>query len=96
MELIKLHEAYNLVDVKDNWMTGGTVTKEVDGTVNININTTLKAASSEESNQWGTAYYQRSAEGKVMTSYSFEGAYQAEYVNYCEEIFAAILEQIEK
>ncbi len=94
MELVKLSEAYNLVDVKDNWMTGGSVTVAADETINISINTTLKAEKSEESNQWGSAYYQKNPDGKVQTQYSFEGAYQAEYVNYCEELFVAILAQI--
>ena len=96
MELVKFSEAYTLLDNKDNWMTGGGVTVEADNTIKINLQTTLKAENQEESNQWGSAYYQRDPEGKVQTQYSFEGAYQAEYVNYCEDIFVQVFEKINK
>lgn len=96
MELVKFSEAYTLLDNTDSWMTGGGVTVEADNTIKINLHTTLKAENPEESNQWGSAYYQRDPEGKVQTQYSFEGAYQAEYVNYCEDIFVQIFEKINK
>lgn len=96
MELVKFSEAYNLIDTKDNLMTSGGVTVETNNTITITINTTVKAQNEGESNQWGSAHYQRNPEGKVQTQYSFEGAYQAEYVNYCESLIEAILIQIGK
>ena len=96
MELVKLNEAYNLSDVKDNWMTTGNVTVEANGTINININTTAKAVNEGESNNWGSANYCKMEDGKVQTQYNFSGAYHAEYVNYCEEVFVAVLAQLKK
>lgn len=96
MELVKLSEAYNLTDVEGDRMTTGNVTVENSGVINININTTIKVDNEGADNLWGSANFCKQIDGKVQTQYNFSGEYQAEYVNYCEGLFVAILEQIEK
>lgn len=94
MELVKLNEAYNLVDTNDSWMTSGSVTVETNGNININANTTLKIETTE--NQWGSLNYQKTSEGKTHVNYSFSGAYKSDYVDYAETLISEVLNQIQK
>lgn len=93
MELIKLSEAYTLVDNTDKWMTSGNITKETSGAININFYSTLKEAK-EGANRWGSVYYNVSAENNISANYNFEGNYREDFVDYSEELIAQILEQI--
>lgn len=94
MELTKLNEAYTLADVTETWMTSGNVTKEMGGAINISINTTLKEPVENGVNRWGSLYYSMSSDGNVSANYNFEGPYKESYVDYCEELIAQILEQV--
>lgn len=94
MELVKLSEAYTLVDDNEKWMTSGNVTKETSGNVNINFFTTLKTDLGDGENRWGSLYYSVNREGNVSANYNFEGAYREDFVDYAEGIVAEILESI--
>ena len=94
MKLTKLNEAYTLVDENENWMTSGNVNKEMNGSLNINIFTTLKTELAEGENRWGSLYYSVNREGNINASYNFEGSYKEDFVDYAEGIIAEILEEI--
>ncbi len=94
MELVKLSEAYTLVDNSEKWMTSGNVTKETSGNINITINSTLKMELGEDVNRWGSLFYSKNVEGGVSANYNFDGAYKEDFVDYCEELVAEILETI--
>lgn len=93
MKLTKLTKAYTVVDEKDGQVTNGNITKTEEGELTISLNTTFKSSLTQEVTPLGSAYY-RSKDGKVNTNYNFEGAYETEYVNYCETLISDILEQI--
>lgn len=93
MELVKLNEAYTLTDNSNElWDTTGNVTKEMNGIINIGLNTLSKGIESAE--YLGGVFFQISAEGNVSANYNFHGEYKKEYVDYCEDIIAQVLEQI--
>lgn len=94
MELIKLNEAYTIIDDNEKWMTSGNVTKEMNGCININFFTTLRTDLGEGENRWGSLYYSVNPDGGINASYNFEGSYKEDFVDYAEGIVAQILEEI--
>lgn len=92
MELIKLSEAYNIVDDTDKFTTSGSLNKDMSGAITINLSSAIKT--DDQSNQWCSANYSISAEGSVSVNYSFGGAYKEDFVDYCEDLITGILNTI--
>ena len=95
MQLTKLSEAYTLYDESDVWMTSGNVNKDLNGTISINLNSTLKNNNTQE-NRWGSLFYTKNSENSISANYNFEGEYKEDFVDYCEKLIAQILTEIKQ
>jgi hypothetical protein len=91
MELIKMNEAYNLVDNPENgWKVQGQVIKEQNGTLRINFSVAL-----ENDNHLGSYNYDNySGSNSVHVSSSCVKENSDEFINYGQELVNLILEQL--
>jgi hypothetical protein len=88
MELIKNSENFNFNDVAENgWKATGSVNKETNGNLNININV------SSELEYIGDFYYSKPTEGNIHMSYSVSEDNRDMFVTYTDSVIDFVLEQ---
>lgn len=88
MELIKNSESYNFTDVVENgWKTTGSVNKETNGNLSLNINV------SSELEYIGDFYYNKPTEGNIHMSYHVSEDNRDMFVTYTDSVIDFVLEQ---
>lgn len=86
MELVKLHESYNLTKEFDNgWVVNGTVNVEEKGSVS------MWCSVSTEENNIGNLNYSNPAEGNVNVNYDVAENLRDEFTNYTDLLIDELL-----
>lgn len=92
MELIKLNEAFNIVDnTIDGWETQGQVIKDLDGSIKINFSVT------KDDKHVGSCSYQIIS-GTNIVNFNVSSNTEVEYnfINYSSTIVENILKELQK
>ena len=91
MEIIKTNTRYSINDTLDTWKIIGTISKDVSGAININIDITNDNASV------GSAYYTKAAESEaVNVSYNIIEIERDKFVTYFDTLLASVLQYIKE
>lgn len=92
MELIKLNEAFNIVDTTiDGWETQGQVIKDLDGSIKINFSVT------KDDKHVGSCSYQIVTGGNLV-NFNVSSSVDAEYsfITYSSSVVENILKELQK
>lgn len=90
MEIIKTNCQYSISDTAENgWSTNGSLTKEVSGNINVNINTNDALGQ-----QVGNYYYNSGMSDMISININVKPELKDEFVTYAEKIISEAISKI--